>query len=132
MNRFPDDVIISIDDDIEYPLNFIETMMQYYNDYGRQCPITAGSYKWKNCLFSHYGCFSLIKKEFVGEYLNDLYENLVLKNLDDFPFADPVITYAVLLNGRRYQHTVNMNMSEVRKRMHSNVDSISKLGTKQH
>lgn len=114
LERFPNDVIITVDDDVNYPKNFIETMLKYYVDYGKQCPITAGTYRWKNNLFSHYGCFSLIKKEFVGNYLDDLYKNLVLKNISDLPFADPVITYAVLLNGRRYRYTSTLNMSKIR------------------
>ena len=132
IRRFPNDVIITVDDDTVYPLNFIETMLKYYNAYERQCPITAGTYKWENNLFSHYGGFSLIKKEFVGDYLDDLYDNLVLNNLDDLPFADPVITYAVLLNGRRYRYTNSMNMSKVRQKTHNNSDAISKLGTNEH
>ena len=132
LRRFPNDVIITVDDDTVYPLNFIETMLKYYNAYERQCPITAGTYKWENNLFSHYGGFSLIKKEFVGDYLDDLYDNLVLNNLDDLPFADPVITYAVLLNGRRYRYTNSMNMSKVRQKTHNNSDAISKLGTNEH
>ena len=114
LRRFPSDVIISVDDDINYPKNFIETLWKYYVIYGRQCPITSGGYRWDNDIFSHYGGFSLIKKEFFGDYLDDLYENLVLPNIDSIPFADPVITYASLLNGRRYKFTIGFDMRQIR------------------
>lgn len=56
----------------------------------------------------------MIKREFFGDYLDDLYENLVLPNIDDFPFADPIITYASLLNGKRYKFTVGFDMRKIR------------------
>ena len=117
LERFPNDVIVSVDDDIEYPLDLIEKMYNEYKAYGKKLPITSGTYKWKNDIFTHYGCFSLIKKDFVGNYLNDLYQNVVLKNgIDIIPFSDPVITYAVLLNGLQYRMTPYFNMSKIREK----------------
>lgn len=116
LERYPNDVIVSIDDDIDYPLDFIEHIYNEYISFGKKVPITSGEYKWKNDIYTHYGCFSLIKKEFVGDYLNDLYTNVVLKNgIDKVPFCDPIITYAVLLNGLRYRMTPYYNMSVVRR-----------------
>lgn len=132
LRRFPSDVIISVDDDINYPKNFIQTMWNYYIIYGKQCPITAGGSRWENDSFSHYGGFSLIKKEFFGDYLDDLYENLVLPNIKDFPFADPVITYASLLNHKRYKFTVGFDMRQIRMLTHDQNKSISRLGTNEY
>ena len=126
LELYPDDVIISIDDDIEYPLDFIEHIYNEYVSFGKKVPITSGEYKWKNNIYTHYGCFSLIKKEFVGDYLNDLYANVVLKNgIDKVPFCDPIITYAVLLNGLRYRMTPYYNMSVVRR--NSPIDKQNRL-----
>ena len=131
LNRFPNDIIISIDDDIEYPQDFIEHLYNEYVFYDRKLPITSGEYKWENNIYTHYGCFSLIKKAFVGNYLDDLYKNVVLKNgIDKIPFCDPVITYAVLLNGLRYRMTPYFNMSVVRRK--SPIDKqnrLSEIGT---
>ena len=128
LRRFPSDVIISVDDDINYPKNFIQILWNYYVMYGKQCPITAGGYQWKNDTFSHYGGFSLIKKEFFGDYLDDLYENLVLPSIDDFPFADPIITYASLLNSKRYKFTAGFDMRQIRMTTHDQSTAISQIG----
>jgi hypothetical protein len=112
--RFPDDVIITIDDDIPYPNNFVELMYDEYLSWDKQCPITSGKYEWGNDIYTHYGGFTLVKKEFFGDYIFDLYENLYLKNEELFPFSDPIFTYAVLLNGKRYKFTEKLNMNAIR------------------
>lgn len=131
LQRYPNDVIISIDDDIEYPNDFIEHLYNEYVAYDRKIPITSGIYEWENNIYTHYGCFSLLKKEFVGEYLDELYNNLVLKEgIDKLPFSDPIITYAVLLNGLRYKMTSYFNMSKIREK--SEIDKkncLSERGT---
>ena len=129
LKRFPKDAIISVDDDIDYPPNFIEELYDTYLKYGKQCPITSGTNKWDNDIFSYYGCFSLIKKDFLGNYFDDLYTNLYLKHPNDFPFCDPMVTYSLLLNGKRIKFTQNLNMSLIRARSHSNSDALSRLGT---
>lgn len=127
--RFPDDVIITIDDDIPYPNNFVEIMYDEYLSWDKQCPITSGDYEWENDIYTHYGGFTLVKKEFFGDYIFDLYENLYLKNEELFPFSDPIFTYAVLLNGKRYKFTEKLNMNAIRLKCWQRNDSISKLNT---
>lgn len=105
LERYPNDVIISIDDDIEYPNNFVEKMYERYQYNGKHAPVTGGgeNCRWECGLYSHHGAFSLVKKEFFGDYLQDLYENVVLKyGIDFFGNDDLLYTYAALLNGKRY------------------------------
>ena len=130
--RFPKDIIISIDDDIIYPSNFIENLYNTYLYYDKQCPITAGKCFWENGIFSHYGGYSLVKKEFFGDYLFDIYNNLVEKNPEEYPFSDLLFTYSALLNNRRYKFTWNMDMYETRMKTYTYNDSISKLGDRQY
>lgn len=132
LKRFPNDVIITIDDDIEYPLNFVEEMYKEYLAYDKQCPITGSKYEWQNGIYNHFGCYSLVKGDFFGKYIFDLYENLYVKNPNDFPLSDPLFTYAILLNGRRYKATETINMDVYRKKAGQDTYSISKLGNKQY
>ena len=106
LKRFPEDVIISIDDDIEYPKNFIEEMYGKFVEYGKKYPI-AGYENEENGVYRHSGPFSLVKAEFFGDYLDDLYENVVVVYGDDVIHAsDDIYFYAALLQGVPYRlHT---------------------------
>lgn len=118
MDRFPKDVIISIDDDIEYPVNFIEEMYKRFIDNGKCAPVTGGSSscQWEYGLYTHHGAFSLVKREFFGDYLNDLLDNVVKKiGYENFFLSDMVYTYSTLLNGLRYSfHLDTLNMKKLR------------------
>lgn len=129
-DRFPNDAIISIDDDIDYPLNCIQIMYSYYISNNRNYPVTSGTYKW-NDRYSHYGGFSLIRRDMIQPYFDDLYKNVVLKyGFDTLPFADPVFTYAVLLNNKKYVCTDTLNMSAIRARsINDKKDRVSNIGT---
>lgn len=130
-DRFPNDAIISIDDDIDYPNNFIQTLYSYYVSNNKKYPITSGTNKWENDIYTHYGCFSLFRKDIVQPYFDDLYKNVVLKyGFDTLPFADPVFTYAVLLNNKKYVYTDTLNMSAIRTRsINDKKDRVSNIGT---
>ena len=134
LNRFPNDIIVTIDDDIEYPCNFIEKLYEEFIYYDKKLPITCGECQWENEIFTHYGGFSLVKKEFFGEYLNDLYENVVMKyGIDLIPYSDFIYTYAVLLNGLRYKMTPYYNINNIRKKDPRHKEfAVSKLGTDEY
>ena len=130
LERFPEDVIISIDDDIEYPKEFIQKMYKKFIEIGKDCPITAGDEKckWKPNIYTHHGAFTLIKKEFVGNYPQEIYENVISKNKKEFIYSDNIYTYAVLLNGKRYFHETTLNISSIRrKNKNGNIDPISNV-----
>lgn len=105
LNRYPNDLVLSIDDDIEYPNNFIEKMYERYIYNGKSAPVTGGGElcRWENGLYSHCGAFSLVKKEYFGDYLEDLYDNVVISEDIDGLCSDSLLyTYAALLNGKKY------------------------------
>ena len=134
LDRFPNDVIVSIDDDIEYPTNFIETIYSYYLDNERKHPVTSGTCKWENDIFTHYGCFSLIRRDMIEPYYDEFYNNIVLKHgIDNIPFDDLLFTYSVLMNGNRYVYTDSMNMSKIRqKSIEDKKNAVSTIGTKEY
>lgn len=107
LERYPNDVIISVDDDIIYGEKFLQTLYTEYIRWGKQCPITIGGYLWPNNLYSHCGAGTLVTSEMFGDCLYDIYYNfakkVVLENKIKV-FDDPMCTYAMLLNGRRYKY----------------------------
>lgn len=110
LNTYPNDVIIPIDDDIEYPKDYIEKMYGEYIRFGRKLPIVCYPNYRKygehiGGIYSHSGAFSLIKKDFFGEYLDDIYENVVKKNTNIHWASDEVYSFCVWLNGLRYKYT---------------------------
>lgn len=141
LERFPEDIIISIDDDIDYPKDFIETQYNKFKSINCENPVTSGTYTW-GCdkytkgskIYTHYGCFSLVKNDFFGPYLKDLYENVVLKyGIEKIPFSDPIFTYAALLNGKRYYYTETLDMSLIRKTSKRDKENrVSETNTKEY
>ena len=55
-------------------------MYKEYLRWDGQCPIACFSNLNKNGTYRHSGAFSLVKKDFFNEYLDDLYENVVLQH----------------------------------------------------
>lgn len=112
MDRFPNDLVFSIDDDIEYPSNYIEEMHKTYLKYSRNHPVVA--YKSiQHGLFFHSGPFTLTSRRFYGEHLSKIYENLVHRELKTHNWqSDSVYSYAALLNSITYVpcNTINGNM----------------------
>ena len=106
LERYPNDIIISIDDDLIYPKEFIETIYNDYLKYDRKYPITAGTWidrGFYNNKPSHHGSFTLIKKEMFGknfELMKDLIQKELWKNIW---FDDPLYTYMVMNNGLEYK-----------------------------
>jgi len=110
MNRFPNDLVLSIDDDIEYPNFYIEEMYKTYLDYNKLCPIVGFSNKMNNTLLFHSGPFTLTSRRFYKDYLNDIYVNLILKTFDNIKWDDDIVySYALLLAGNRYKRCFNID-----------------------
>ena len=107
LERYPNDVIISVDDDTIYGEKFLQTLYAEYIKWGKQCPITIGSYLWPNNVYSHCGAGTLVTADMFGDCLYDIYYNfarkIVLENKIKV-FDDPMCTYAMLLSGRRYKY----------------------------
>lgn len=124
LERFPNDVIITVDDDVEYPKNFVELMYCKFLDYGKKSPVTGSHFKWDGDIFIPNGGFNLVKKEFFGPYLDDLYNDLYLKDPAKYPFSDLIFAYAILLNGKRYK-AIETDMNKIRMKTHDNKTALT-------
>ena len=109
INRFKNDLIISLDDDILYPNNSIENMINCYNKLGKKNPISFGTNNsdWNingKVIHSHYGAGSIVKYEYYNNKINELYINTTLNRINKgIKCPDDVLyTYAALINGYKY------------------------------
>lgn len=132
--RFPHDVVIAIDDDIEYPKDYIETLYNEYLKHDKKNPICCYRNNEKRGIFRHSGPFSLVKAEFFGPYLKDLYYNVVMKyGISIIPASDDIYFYAALLNGCLYK-VVDQDKLDFYKKLYSstrkNPDSYSSYDSK--
>ena len=109
LERFPDDIVISADDDFIYNDNFISTLYNDFKANGFQHPVTT----WENTtmttsvygnLKTHNGQGTITMSKFYGNYLKNLYDELVVEQLSKGIriFDDALYTYAALLNGITY------------------------------
>ena len=114
LNRFQNDLIITVDDDILYPYNSIENMLKCYKKYGGNIPVSFGpkSTDWNikgKYIHSHYGAGSIVKYKYYNNKIDELYKNTAedrinkgIKTQDDLLY-----TYAALLNGYMYKRCNN-------------------------
>ena len=117
INRFKEDLIITVDDDVIYPNNMIEKVIMLYRKYGSKSPMSfGGRYSdWKFLkkkkksfktirIGTHYGACSIVKYDYFKDKLIELYiqttEKLIKKGIKCFD--DFLYTYAALLNGYFY------------------------------
>lgn len=99
LKKYPEDCIITIDDDFLYPQGMIEEFMSVHFKYPG-FPISGNSaVLWGfQC---HCGCASLTKAEYIGEYLDYIDEEVIRNCASD----DIVYTYFSNRNGRPYLRT---------------------------
>ena len=117
MKKYPDDVIIAIDDDFIYPEDFIETFVTKHNE----CPNSplSGNQVMLHGANAHCGCASLIKSAYFGSFIDDLFDEEVLK----LEMDDVFYTYCAALNATYYQYVGKlffMNMKSL-----NPIDSLS-------
>jgi hypothetical protein len=117
INRFKNDLIITIDDDVIYPFDLIENIIKNFIKFGSNKPMSFGNIysDWiinKTRINSHFGACSIVKYEFFKEKLNELYkettEELVNKNIKCFD--DILYTYAALINNFQYLRIKNYSI----------------------
>jgi hypothetical protein len=96
LHKYPNDCIITIDDDFIYPKGMIEDFMNIHEKYPHN-PISGNRIVFfgRQC---HCGCASLVKREFFGDYLDSI-DNEVIKNC---PSDDIVYTYFINKAGLSY------------------------------
>lgn len=95
MDRFPNDLVFSIDDDIEYPSNYIEEMYRTYCENNKFYPVVGYEFMIDNNL-CHSGPFTLTSKKFYGDLLNKIYNDLILPTLPDKKWQSDIVYYKVL------------------------------------
>ena len=96
-NLFPNDVIITIDDDKLYPSNFIEFLWNKHLEYPNN-PITIDAWKWPNGFWQHCGQASLEKKDF---YDNDI-DKWLLTEITNFADEDSFMTFMAVKHGNPF------------------------------
>jgi len=109
LNRFKNDIIISLDDDILYPHNTIKNMLKCYNKLGKKNPISFGTKKsdWNingKVINAHFGAGSLVKYEYYNNKINEIYMNTTIDRINKGIKCpdDALYTYAALVNGYKY------------------------------
>lgn len=100
LKKYPNDCVISIDDDWLYPEGMIEDFMSVHKLYPNN-PISGN--KEVACeIPCHCGCASLTKAEFFGDYLYMIDDELI----QNCPSDDLVYSYLAALTGRPYYRTI--------------------------
>ena len=127
LDRYPNDIIISIDDDFPYPSNFVETLYNDYIDNKRQNPISYSDYVDSDGNYTHHGSFTITESKFYGEYLHKILDEFVYPNFRKYKcYDDPVYTEAAKLNGYEYKEG-SVNYNKFRLTLHSETpDALSK------
>lgn len=108
LRKYPDDCVISIDDDFLYPKGMIEDFMTTHHKYPN-CPISGNRdvYKGFQC---HCGCASLMKLSYLGKYVDCIDERV----MESCPSDDIVYSFFVNKNGHSYVRTHEMYFTNMK------------------
>ena len=109
LKKYPDDCIITIDDDFLYPKGMIEDFWKVHVQYPDN-PI-SGNRVFYNVFQCHCGCASLTKTVFLGNYIDDIDEDV----MSNCPCDDIVYTYFSNKNGHPYMRTREMYFINMQK-----------------
>ena len=113
INKYKKDIIITVDDDVNYPKSLIKNMMREFRRRGSNNPMSFGGKitdfkigKFKRTP-AHYGACSIVKYKFFNEKLNELYYKTTEPEINKGKkcFDDFLYTYAALLNGYKYKRS---------------------------
>lgn len=85
LKRYPNDAIITIDDDFLYPCGMIEDFMEIHNKYPHN-PISGNGFVYSG-MICHCGCASLTKAKYFGSYLNDISDVIPNCPCDDIAYT---------------------------------------------
>ena len=132
MNRFPNDLVFSIDDDIEYPSNYIEEMYKTYCENNEQCPVVAYEFIIDGNL-CHSGPFTLTSKRFYGDLLNDIYNDVILSTLPEKKWQSDIAYYKVVNTlGYKYVKCKKINGNLIYKKSRINKENSYSVWDKQY
>ena len=99
LRKYPDDCVISIDDDWIYPSGMIEDFLTVHKKHP-ESPV-SGNRERHFGLQCHCGCASLTKAEYFGQFLDCIDEDVIENCQSD----DIVYTFFITRNGKRYLNT---------------------------
>lgn len=109
INRFKNDLIITVDDDIVYPKDCFEKMIKCYNKIGGKNPVSFGHEftDWNingKIINTHFGAGSIVKYEYFNNKLNEIYSNSTVDRINKgIKCPDDILyTYAAMINGYKY------------------------------
>ena len=97
--KYPEDCIISIDDDWIYPPQMIEDFMNIHQKYPKN-PISGNKFVYSG-VQCHCGCASLTKAIYFGEFLNNIDDDVIRNCTSD----DSVYTFFCNKSGHPYIRT---------------------------
>lgn len=108
MKKYPDDIILAIDDDFYYPDDFIETFLEKHRQHPFS-PISGNPFR-VNGAIGHGGCASLVKAGFYGKYIDELMDEKVLElRMDDIFYV-----FCAALNGFHYEYVGKLYYTNLR------------------
>ena len=102
LKRYPNDAIITIDDDFLYPSGMIEEFTLLHSKYP-EYPIGGSHWSYHGLMVPHCGCASLTKISFLGDFIAEIDDDLI----QHCPCDDIVYSYLSVLNGHPYICTRN-------------------------
>lgn len=102
LKRYPDDILICIDDDWIYPSGMIEEFLECHKKHPDH-PI-SGNHVVEFGMACHCGCASLTKAAFLGRFLDEIDCSELLLNC---PCDDIAYTYFSIQSGHPYFRTGN-------------------------
>lgn len=102
LRKYPDDVVISIDDDWLYPNGMIDDFLQVHKEY-KDFPV-SGNREVINGWLCHCGCASLTKASYFGDLINLIDSDL----RNNCPSDDIVYTYLATAAGHPYVMTKDL------------------------
>lgn len=110
INKYPNDVVLAIDDDFIYPSDFIASFMDMHKRYPKD--IISGNNFTVCGVQGHCGCASLVKKEYFGHYIDKLLAPSVVQlKMDDIFYV-----FCAALNGTSYRYVGKLfytNMKQI-------------------
>lgn len=118
LERYPDDCIISIDDDWLYPKQMIEDFINIHKKYPNN-PISGNKVVIEG-LVCHCGCASLVKKVYLEKCL-DLFNEEVFTNCKS---DDVFYSYCATKSGHPYVRTEGLYFTNMKP--YNSIDSYSK------
>ena len=110
MQKYPNDLILAIDDDYLYPTDFIETFIEAHKKHPNQ-PLSGNQVRINNTQ-AHCGCASLTSARFYGKFINDLLDEEIINLGAD----DVYYTFCAALSGYYYKYvgkTFFLNLEEI-------------------